>query len=142
MQSAQDDSQSQSALHSQMMALLAQGMLSGAIVHGLAQAAVKDLQGAKEGHTFPTVERLGKIAQGRKSIRSVYGELAKACPLPQPYKVEMPFKSCKVFYYLMHGFQLCMTTSKLGGPAFCRMIRNCRSSGAFLKNIPAWSSTQ
>ena len=69
MQSAQDDSQSESALHSQMTALLAQGMLSGAIVHRLAQAAVKDLQGAKEGHTFPTVERLGKIAQGRNAIR-------------------------------------------------------------------------
>ena len=92
MQSALEDSQSESALHSQMMTLLAQGMLSGAIVHGLAQAAVKDLQGAKEGHTFPTVERLGKIAQGRNALRAVYGELATACPLPQPYKVEMPFK--------------------------------------------------
>lgn len=91
MQSAQDDLQTESALHSQLMALLALGMLSGMIVRSLAEAAVKDLQSASAGCAFPTVERLGKIAQGRNLIRTVYDHLAKACPLPHPFKVEMPF---------------------------------------------------
>ena len=112
MQSAQDDLQTESALHSQLMALLAQGMLSGMLVHSLAEAAVKDLQSASTGCTFPTVERLGKIAQGCNLIRTLYDHLAKACPLPHPFKVEMPFTdgSFMQSFLLPHEcFLLCTT---------------------------------
>ena len=75
------------------MTYLAQGLISGAMAHAVAQAAAQDLQGAREGFTFPALEKLASLQHSRNLIRQVYYGLANMSSLPMPFTCQIPYKA-------------------------------------------------
>lgn len=86
-----DELTQSSALHFLLMTLLAQGVLSGALCHSIAQAAKKDFDAIQEGKKLSDIEQLANLKHGKNLVRSVYGNLSKASTLPEPLAVQMPF---------------------------------------------------
>ena len=89
---AAEEMSRESALEVLLMTYLAQGLISGAVAHSIAQAAATDLQHAREGYSFPALERLASLAQGRNLIRQVYNQLEKSSSLPNVFTCDIPYK--------------------------------------------------
>ena len=81
----------ESAVHAVLMLLIAKGIMSGVLAHEIAQAAQRDVQGAREGKKIPDLEKLASIEQGRNLLRSVHDRLRRQSTLPEPVKVAMPY---------------------------------------------------
>eukprot|EP00435_Cladocopium_sp_Y103_P022459 s3931_g5.t1 len=81
----------ESAVHALLMILIAKGIMSGVLAHEIAQAAQRDLEGAREGKVYPDLERLANLQQGRNVMRQIFSQLRKATSLPEPLKVPMPY---------------------------------------------------
>ena len=64
--------QDESAVHAVLMLLIAKGIMSGVLAHEIAQAAQRDVQGARDGKVFPDLDKLANLEQGRNLIRSVH----------------------------------------------------------------------
>ena len=80
----------ESAVHAVLMLLIAKGIMSGVLAHEIAQAAQRDVQGARDGKKTRSGET-GKyyIEQGRNLVRSVHDRLRRQSTLPEPVKVAM-----------------------------------------------------
>ena len=83
--------QDESAVHAVLMLLIAKGIMSGVLAHEIAQAAQRDVQGARDGKVFPDLDKLANLEQGRNLIRSVHDRLRRQSTLPEPVKVAMPY---------------------------------------------------
>jgi hypothetical protein len=92
MKRAAEEMTRESALQALLMTYLAQGLISGAMVHAVAQAAAQDLQGAREGYTFPAFEKLASLQHSRNLIRQVYYGLTNLSSLPMPFTCQIPYK--------------------------------------------------
>ena len=92
MEEANAELRQESAVCSLLMLMLAQGILSGTVVHKISQAAAKDIEQAREGAIFPDLEKMARLKQGRNLVRSVHDALSKASSLPMPLTLEIPFK--------------------------------------------------
>ena len=88
----QEDLEKESALESLLMTYLAQGILSAAIIHGIAVAAAKDIQATKDGFTLPAIDRIANVTFGRNVKTSIYRRLQRKSDLPSPFTVNIPFK--------------------------------------------------
>lgn len=93
MKRAAEEMTRESALQALLMTYLAQGLISGAMVHAVAQAAAQDLQGAREGYTFPAFEKLASLQHSRNLIRQVYYGLTNLSSLPMPFTCQIPYKA-------------------------------------------------
>ncbi|CAE7237646.1 unnamed protein product [Symbiodinium natans] len=79
-----------SALHDLLMTYLAQGLMSAAVCHAIATAAVADMGLSREGTVFPDLEKLAKIKHGKNLQKSIDGLLAKQADLPTPKEFDIP----------------------------------------------------
>lgn len=100
----------ESAAHALLMALIAQGIMSGVLAHKIAVACKTDLEACKEGFTFPELYKLANLQQGRNLIRSVHTALAKSTMVPEPMKVPMPYTTGigEAHFLLPHEYFACM----------------------------------
>lgn len=87
-----EDLQVESALQLLLMTYLAQGLISGCMVHEISQAAFKDLDMARQGYSLPALEKMAKLAQGKNLVRQVYTELARTASLPRAFSCMFPYK--------------------------------------------------
>lgn len=92
MKRSAEEMQKESALQALLMNYLAQGIISGVMVHSIAQAAAKDLEAKNEGFSFPDLERLAYLQHGRNLVQQVHSRLRHSTDLPEPFACEIPYK--------------------------------------------------
>lgn len=80
-----------SALHALLMENFARGLMSGQLVHRIAQAAQKDIESTKDGFQMPDLEHLAKLQRADNVTRSVHRMLSKSSELSLPLYVPMRY---------------------------------------------------
>lgn len=92
MKRSAEETEKESALQVLLMTYLAQGIISGVMVHSIAQAAAKDLEASREGFSLPALDRLAHLKHGRNLVQQVHSTLRRSTDLPEPFTCEIPYK--------------------------------------------------
>ena len=91
-QKAANELQVESALYALLMVYFAKGLMSGALVHAIAQAAQKDLDQAQEGFKVTKLNKIASLQRAKNFGPSLTAMMAKEASLPKPLEVHIPMK--------------------------------------------------
>ena len=91
-QAAEQEFQIESCLYGLLMVYLAKGIMSGAQVHAIAQAAQSDIEKASEGYHMNDLYRIANLKQSKNLGRTIQSIMAKEADLPLPFEVSIPVK--------------------------------------------------
>ena len=84
--------QCESALYALLMIYFAKGLMSGALVHKISQAAQEDIDKAAKGWNVQGLNKVASLKHARNLGASLARMMAKESDLPEPFHVHIPLK--------------------------------------------------
>jgi len=144
---AEEEMQCESALYALLMIYFAKGLMSGALVHKISQAAQEDIDKAAKGWNVQGLNKVASLKHARNLGASLARMMAKESDLPEPFHVHIPLK--KVPSKKQHRLHSCYPTSYLHpfmtkdqpGPNVSCQINPCSGNfGIVSRDILAWKT--